>query len=62
MRRTDQEAMRLRLGRLGKEWDSRLRREWLDGRPAVLLARDYGLEPETLEAVLPVRLGKRKSA
>ena len=62
MRRTDPESMRLRLGRLGREWDSRLRQEWLDGRPAALLARDYGLELETLDAVLPARLKKRKSA
>jgi hypothetical protein len=62
MSHTEREAIRVRLLRLGKEWDSRLRKEWLDGRPAAAIAHHYGLEPATLDAVLAAQITKRKAA
>jgi hypothetical protein len=62
MSKTEREAVRVRLFQLGKEWDSRLRREWLGGRPAAAIARYYGLELATLDAVLPAQITKRKVA
>lgn len=61
MTRLERELMRLRMQRLGEEWDARLRLEWRHGRPAAQLARDYGLDPATVEVLIPRTLRKRKA-
>lgn len=54
--------MECRLKRLGEHWDKKLRTQWLMGTPAAVIAREYGLELETVEAIIPRRLTKRKAA
>jgi hypothetical protein len=53
--------LKVKLRQLGEEWDRRLQLEWMRGRPARQLARDYGLEPATVEAIIPRTLKKRAS-
>jgi len=60
MNATDRELLMSKMKRLGEEWDAHLRREWRSGRPAAQLARDYGLEPATIEALIPRNLPKRR--
>ena len=57
----ERETMRLKLRHLGRGWDKRLCQEWLDVRPAALLAHDYGLELATIDAVLPAQIKRRKA-
>jgi hypothetical protein len=57
----ERELVLWRLKRLGEEWDTRLRGEWLSGTPSVQIARLYGLELATVEALIPRTLPKRKA-
>jgi hypothetical protein len=54
------ELTRFKLLRLGDFWDAKLRKDRRNGRSAKRIAADYGLDIETVEAVAPARIRKRK--
>jgi hypothetical protein len=54
------ELTRFKLQRLGDFWDMKLRKERRYGRSAKRVAADYGLEIETIAALVPPRIRKRK--
>lgn len=53
---------RFQLNRLGIKWDCRIRQLCLNGRSPAFVAKDFGLELETVDAVLRCEPRKRKVA